>query len=165
MSRNSTTTTVARAIATVVGLYGIVLFVAAGRLLDYVPEHVGVGFFSGLIGFAIIGAILVVIALRTFVKPTPAFMRRLSAITGFLLFVLLLLAGLRLLATLAPGLGDTWRWVLILVIGVVACFPTVILYDRFARFLTRDASPGCEEPFDRGEAYPGTDARGHGERE
>ncbi len=144
---------VAKALATLVGLCGAGLLVSAGLGLYHLLDSPRPWHWELLDpgGLSIIGAVLIVIAFRTFVRPTPAILRRVSGVIGFLLFVVLLVAAGLVFAPLARLLGDTWRWVLTCVVGVVAYFPAVFLHNRLATFLTREASPSHEKPSDQNE--------------
>ena len=137
-------TTVAKALATLVGLCGAGLLVSGAglglyHLLDSTrprPELQGFLFLGGL---SIIGAILMVTAFRTFARPTPAVLRRLCGVIGVLLFLLLYGVGHLMLA---PLLGD-WGGVLAIVVALVVA---VFLHDRIASFLAEEASLNHEKP-------------------
>ena len=97
--------------------------------------------FLTLGGLSIIGAILILIAFHTLVRPTPATLRRLCEAVGCLLFLLLYGVGH---LVLTPPLGD-WGGVLAAVVAlVVAAF----LHDRLASFLTGETSPSALRPGD-----------------
>ncbi len=84
-------------------------------------------------------------------RPTPAILRRLSGVIGFLVFVLLLVAvGVLVFLPLGP-LGETWSRVLICVVGAAAYFPATFLHNRLATFLTGESSSSHEKPSDQNE--------------
>ena len=144
MSPTLKSTTVAKALAIVVGLCGVACLVVSGFAL-------GVGDSIATIALSIGGAILVVIAFRTFVRPTPEILRHICGVISFLL-CLLLLAVVAAVGHLVLPPGDTW-WneVLIVVLLVVGYFSWEFLNRRLAIFLMGEELASQEKPSDHNE--------------